>query len=61
MNSGLHTHVAQLRIQDEISRASSARLAQQARQASRADATGERQGRWIAFHRALPQSLRRAF
>ena len=61
MDSSLHMQVASLRIQDDIRRASSARLAQQARQASRAAATGERQGRWVALHRALPRSLRRAY
>jgi hypothetical protein len=59
MDSSLHMHVASLRIQDEMRRASSARLAQQARQASRACAktTG---GRWVAL-RAIPRSLRRAY
>jgi len=59
MDSSLHMHVASLRIQDDIRRASSVRHAQQAKQASRA-ATGERQGRWVAFHR-VPRSLRRAY
>ena len=61
MDSSLHMHVASLRIQDDIRRASSARLAEQARQASRADTTGGRRGHRIALHRVLPRSLRRAY
>ena len=59
MDASLHMHVASLKVQDEVRRASSARLAEQARQASRAAATGERRGRRIAWH--LPRSLRRAY
>jgi len=61
MDASLHMHVASLRIQDEVRQASSARLAEQARQASRAAATGERRGHRIAWHRAIPRSLRRAY
>ena len=60
MDSSLHMHVASLRIQDQVRQGSSARLAEQARQASRADTTGERRGHLIALHRAIPRSLRRA-
>jgi len=59
MDASLHVHVASLKVQDEVRRASSARLAEQARQASRAAASGERRGRRIALH--LPRSLRRAY
>ena len=61
MDSSLHMHVASLRIQDQLRQASSTRLAEQAKQASRADATGGRHGRWIALHRVLPRSVRRAY
>ena len=59
MDASLHVHVASLKVQDEVRRASSARLAEQARQASRAAASGERRRRRIAWH--LPRSLRRAY
>ena len=61
MDSSLHMHVASLRVQDEVRRGSRARLAAQARQASRAAATGERRGHRIVLHRAIPRSFRRAF
>jgi hypothetical protein len=61
MDSSLHMHVASLKIQDEIRRASTARLATQAEQASRADAktTGAPRGHWVALRRVFPPSLRR--
>ena len=63
MNSSLHTQIASLKIQDEIGRASTARLAKQAKQASRpvATAAGAPRGHWITLRRVLPQSLRRAY
>ena len=63
MDSSLRMHVASLKIQDEIRRASAARLAKQAKQGSRpvATAAGEPRGLWVALHRVMPQSLRRAY
>ena len=63
MNSSLHTQVASLQIQDEIRRASTARLAKQAKQASRPVATAARapRGHWATLRRVMPQSLRRAY
>jgi hypothetical protein len=63
MDSSLHMHVASLKIQDEIRRASTARLAKQAKQASRplAMAAGAPRGHWGALRRVMPQSLRRAY
>jgi hypothetical protein len=63
MDSSLHMHLASLMIQDEIRRASTARLAKQAKQASRPATTVA----WCA-PRALghaasgdPSSLRRVY
>jgi hypothetical protein len=63
MDSSLHMHVASLKIQDEIHRASTARLAKQAKQASRpvVRAAGGPRGRWVTLRRVMPQSLRRAY
>ena len=63
MDSSLHMHVASLKIQEEIRRASSARLAKQAKQASRADAksTGALQGHWVALRRMIPSQTGRAY
>jgi hypothetical protein len=63
MDSSLHMHVASLKIQDEIRRASTARLAKQAKQASRpvATAAGAPHGHWVTLRRVMPQSLRRAY
>ena len=63
MGSSLHMHAASLKIQDEIRRASTARLAKQAKQGSRpvATATGEPRGHWVTLRRVMPQSLRRAY
>ena len=59
MSSSLHTHVASLRIQDDIRYAAQARLA---KQASRPVATtaGAPRGRWDALRRVLVPSVRRA-
>jgi hypothetical protein len=48
MDSSLHMHVASLKIQDEISRASAERRARQAKQEARAGAvaTFAPRGRW---------------
>ena len=63
MDSSLRMHVASLKIQDEIRRASTARLAKQAKQGSRpmATAAGEPRGHWVTLRRVMPQSLRRAY
>jgi hypothetical protein len=63
MDSSLHMHVASLKIQDEIRRASIARLAKQAKQASQPVATvaGAPRGHWVTLRRVIPQSLRRAY
>ena len=63
MNSSLHTQVASLQIQDEIRRASTARLAKQAEEASRpvAAAAGVPRGYWVRLRRVMPPSLRRAY
>jgi hypothetical protein len=58
MDSSLHMHVASLKIQDEIRRGATARLAKQAQQESRAAAktTG-----WVTLRRLFVPSLRRAY
>ena len=63
MDSSLHMHVASLKIQDEIRRASTARLAKQAKLTSRpvATAAGAPRGHWVTLRRVMPQSLRRAY
>ncbi len=63
MDSSLHMHVASLNIRDEIRRASTARLAKQAKQGSRpvAAAAGAPRGHWVTLRRVMPQSLRRAY
>jgi len=60
MDSSLHMHVASLKIQDEIRRASTARLAKQASQPV-ATAAGAPRGHWVTLRRVIPQSLRRAY
>ena len=63
MDSSLHMHVASLKIQDEIRRASTARVAKEAKQASRpvATAAGAPRGRWVTLRRVIPQSVRRVY
>jgi hypothetical protein len=66
MDSSLHMHVASLKIQDEIRRTSTARLAKQAKQARQASrpvatAAGAPRGHWVTLRRVMPQSLRRAY
>jgi hypothetical protein len=62
MDSSLHMHVASLKIQDEIRRASTARLAKQAKQASRsATVAGAPRRHRVTLGRVIPQSLRRAY
>jgi hypothetical protein len=60
MDSSLHMHVASLKVQDEIRRASTARLVKQAEQASRAEAktTAAPRGHWVALRRVFRPSLR---
>ena len=60
MDSSLHMHVASLKIQDDIRRASTARLAKQAKQAPRPVA-GAPRGHWVTLRLVMPQSLRRAY
>ncbi len=63
MDSGLHMLIASLKIQDEILRASTARLAAEAKQAPRSVATttvAPRRHR-VAPRRLVPQSLRRVY
>jgi hypothetical protein len=60
MDSSLHMHVASLKIQDEIRRASIARLAKQASQPV-ATVAGAPRGHWVTLRRVIPQSLRRAY
>jgi hypothetical protein len=60
MDSSLQMHVASLKIQDEIRRASTARLAKQASQPV-ATAAGAPHGHWVTLRRVIPQSLRRAY
>ena len=60
MDSSLHMHVASLKIQDEIRRASTARLAKQASQPV-AKAAGGPRAHWVTLRRVIPQSLRRAY
>jgi hypothetical protein len=59
MDSSLHMHVASLKIQDEIRRGATARLAKQAEQASKADAkaTGDVSGHWVALRRVFRPSF----
>ena len=54
MDSNLHMHVASLKAQDEISRASAERRAKQAKQATRASAvtTIASRGRWARLRPA---------
>jgi hypothetical protein len=63
MDSSLRMHVVSLQIQDDIRRASAARLAKQAKQGSRpvSTAAGAPRGYWVALGRVLPRSLRRAY
>ena len=59
MDSTLHMHVASLKLQDEIRRASTTRLAKQAKLASRV--AGAPRGHWVTLGRVFfPRSLRRA-
>ena len=62
MDSSLHMHVASLKLQDDIRYADQARLAKQAKQASRrvATAAGAPRGRWVALRRMIVPSVRRA-
>ena len=60
MDSCLHMHVAPLMIQDEIRRASIARLAEQASRAE-AKTTGALRGHWIALRRMIPSHSGRAY
>ena len=55
MDSSLRMHVVSLRIEDEIRRASTARLAKQAKQGSRPAATAarERRGHWVSLRRVV--------
>ena len=53
MDSSLHMHVASLKVQDDIRRASATRLAKQIKPASRPVA-------WVTLSRVFPQALRRA-
>jgi hypothetical protein len=63
MDSNLHMHIASLKIQDEIRRASTARLAAQAKQAPRpvATTTAAPRGYRVVMRRFIPQSLRRVY
>ena len=62
MDSNLHMHVASLKLQDDIRDAAQARLAKQAKRASRPVATtaGAPRGRWVALRRMIVPSVRRA-
>jgi hypothetical protein len=61
MDSSLHVRVALLKIQDEISRASTTRLAKHAEQALRpSQRRPVRRGHWVA-RRVAPQPLRRVY
>ena len=60
MDSSLHIHVASLKIQDEIRRASTTRLAKQASRPV-TTAAGAPRGHWVTLRRVIPQSLRRAY
>ena len=62
MSSSLHMHVASLQIEDDIRYAAQARLAKQAKQASRLVATtaGAPRGRWVALRRMIVPAVRRA-
>ena len=57
MDSNLHMHVASLQVQDRIRAASTARLANEAKRASRA-AAPQRSARFATHRRFLP-TLRR--
>ena len=57
MDSNLHMHVASLQVQDRICAASSARLATQAKQTTRA-AAPRRSPRFAAHRRFLPTPRR---
>ena len=57
MDSNLHMHVASLQIQDRVRTASTARLAAQAKQATRAAAP--RRSPRFAAHRLFHPTLRR--
>lgn len=59
MNSDLHMHLAGIMIQDEIRRGASARLANEAKKAARAEAKATREPRrhWVVLRRFRP-SLR---
>ena len=59
MGPSLHMQVASLKIEDDIRRASTARLAKQASRPV-ATAAGAPRGRRLTLRRAIPQSLRRA-
>jgi hypothetical protein len=59
MNSSLHTHVASLKIEDDIRYAAQARLAKQASRHAVATA-GAPRGRWVALRRVIVPSVRRA-
>jgi hypothetical protein len=58
MDSSLHMHVASLKIQDEIRRASTTRLAKQAQREARPAAATR--GHGVTWRRMFAQSLRRA-
>ena len=62
MDSSLHIHVASLKFQDQIRRASTARLAKQTKLASRPVATAPAapRGHWVTLRRVFHQSLQRA-
>ena len=62
MDSSLHMHLASLKVQDDIRRASTTRLAKQAKLASRPAATvaGAPRGHWVTLRRVFRPSLRRA-
>jgi hypothetical protein len=61
MDSSLHMHVASLKIQDEIGRASAERRAKHAQQEARdaAVVTVAPRGHWVGLRRLLTPSLRR--
>jgi hypothetical protein len=59
MNSSLHTHVASLKIEDDIRYAAQARFAKQASRHAAATAGAPRE-RWVALRRMIVPSVRRA-
>jgi hypothetical protein len=59
MDSSLHMHVASLKIQDEIRRGATARLAKQAERESKANAAGTSREHWVSLRRVFTPSLRR--